>query len=384
MIRRQYFIPTLILSLGLIFTACKKDDKDPEPQQPSGPSYTVPGQYSFEDDGGNSTVSYTGQTQRLDMLSEMETYMKSANTLGVAIDAQTLRAMFANDGYTWSDDNNTGLNETTKQLKNKCFALHQDRFENWMDELAVASQSVVPGSNGTSGVVVSSTNPTKAYLNDANGRELVQVITKGLMGAVLYYQATGHYLTDAEIGSGVDNTTPVNPAAGKYYTAMEHHWDEAFGYFGVPVNFPNEPSDRFWGKYSNGRDGLLGTNNRLMNAFLTGRAAISNGDMATKEQQITRIQDAWQDVCAGTAIHYLNTAKANFGDNAIRNHALSECYGFTLSLMYNEGGDFSPAQVDEALEMLGENFYEITIEDINNTINYISSIAGLDEHKNDL
>lgn len=384
MIQRQYTVFTLVLSLGLMFTGCKKDDKDPDPQPTPEPSYTVPGQYSFEDENGNSTVSYTGQQQRLDMLSEMVTYMKSANTLGVEVEAQTLRNMFANDGYTWEDNQNIGLNGTTKQLKNKCFEFHRDRFENWMDELAIASQSILPGSNGTAGVVVSTTNPTKSYLNDANGRELGQMITKGLMGAVMYYQATSYYLSDAKIGNGVDNATPVNPAEGKYYTAMEHHWDEAFGYFGVPVNFPNEESDRFWGKYCNGRDALLGTNNRMMNAFLTGRAAISNGDMDNKETQIARVQAAWQDVCAGTAIHYLNSAKANFGDDALRNHALSEAYGFIMSLMYNDGGDFSSTQVDTALDMMGDNFYEITVEDINSTLNYVSDIADLDAYKNDL
>lgn len=383
MIQRQYILPALVLSLGLMFTACKKDDKAPDPQAP-GAGYTVPTQYSFEDENGNSTVNYTGQTQRFDMLEELVTYMKTANTAGVAIDAQTLSAMFANDNYTWSDDNNNGLNETDKQLRNKCFGPHQDRFDTWLNELAVASQSDVAGSNGTAGVVVSTTNPTKMYLTDGNGRELNQIITKGLMGAVMYYQATSYYLSDAKIGNGVNNSTPVDPSAGKYYTAMEHHWDEAFGYFGVPVGFPTEPASGYWGKYSDGRDGLLGTNTRLMNAFLTGRAAIANDDMETKDQQIARIQNAWQDVCAGTAIHYLNAAKANFGDHAIRNHALSECYGFVSSLMYNEGGDFSPTQVDEALALLGDNFYEIEVSDINAAINYISNIAGLDEHKNDL
>ena len=42
-------------------------------------NYDVPETYVFTDADGNSTVSYSGQTARMDMLSEMVTYLKSAN-----------------------------------------------------------------------------------------------------------------------------------------------------------------------------------------------------------------------------------------------------------------------------------------------------------------
>ncbi len=375
----------MILGLGVIVSSCKKDDPiPPVAENNDNNSYTVPDTYAFTDANGNSTVNYSGQTQRLDMLSEMVTYMKTANTSGTTLDAQTLKNMFANNGYTWQDDNNLGLNSTTKQLKNKCFELHQDEFEGWMDAIAAASQSDEAGSNGTAGVVVSSTNPSKQYLFDENGFEHGQLIEKGLMGAVFYYQATSYYLSESQIGNGVDNTTPTDPDAGKYYTAMEHHWDEAFGYFGVPVDFPTTSTDRFWGKYCNGRDGLLNTNSRLMDAFLTGRAAISNDDMAEKEAQIAAVRAAWQDVCAGTAIHYLNAAKANLADDALRNHALSEAYAFTWSLLYNTGGNFSEAEVIEILNHLGTNFYTISVSDIDMAIDHISMLAGLDDVKDSL
>ena len=374
-----------ILSLGIAVSACKKDDPEPPTDNNNDDGgYNVPDTYNFTDSEGNSTVSYTGQKQRLDMLSEMVTYMKTANNVGTELDATTLKNMFANNGYTWEDNNNLDLNNTTKQLKNKCFELHRDDFEDWMDAIALASQSVLPGSNGQAGVVISTTNPSKQYLFDENGFEHGQLIEKGLMGAVFYYQATSYYLSDSQIGNGVDNSTPSDPDAGKFYTAMEHHWDEAFGYFGVPENFPLTSSDRFWGKYCNGRDGLLNTNNRLMDAFLTGRAAISNNDMAEKEAQIAIIQGAWQDVCAGTAIHYLNGAKANISDDALRNHQLSEAYAFTWSLLYNDGGNFSASDVDTALDHLGDNFYNISVSDIDAAINHISSLAGLDDVKDQL
>ncbi|MEZ5022552.1 MAG: DUF4856 domain-containing protein [Chitinophagales bacterium] len=67
-------------------------------------------------------------------------------------------------------------------------------------------------------------------------------------------------MSDARVGDNVDNTTIEE---GDNYTAMEHHWDEAFGYLGVPVDFKsNWPSDRngrsqIWGSYIRGRDAML-------------------------------------------------------------------------------------------------------------------------------
>ncbi len=371
----------MILGLGIVVSSCKKDDPEPPIVENPDDSYDIPETYSFTDSDGNNTVNFSGQTERLDMLSEMVTYMKTANTSGTALDAQTLKNMFANNSHTWQDINGVGLNASTKQLKNKCFELHQDQFEDWMDAIAAASQSTEEGSNGTAGVVVSG---TKQYLFDENGFEHGQLIEKGLMGAVFYYQATSYYLSEGQIGAGVNNTDPADPNAGKYYTAMEHHWDEAFGYFGVPVDFPDTPSDRFWGKYSGSRDGLLNTNTRLMDAFLEGRAAISNDDMSEKDAQIAVIQAAWQDVCAGTAIHYLNAAKVNISDDAVRNHQLSEAYAFIWSLLYNEGGDFSQADVTEILNHLGSNFYTISISDIDAAIDHTSMLAGLEDVKNSL
>lgn len=372
----------VILALSILGTSCNDDDNDQPNQNPS--TYQVPETYTFTDADGNNTVNYAGQAERLDMLSEMTAYMKTGNTPGTEVDAAVLKDMFANNGYTWLDDNNIGLNASDKQLKNKCFELHRDQFESWMDALATASLSDTPGAQGTAGVVVSTSNPSKQYLFDENGFEHIQLIEKGLMGAVFYYQATSYYLSESQIGEGVNNTAPVDPDAGKYYTEMEHHWDEAFGYFGVPVDFPETSTDRFWGKYCIGRDGLLNTNDRLMDAFIRGRAAIANDDMSEKDAQTEVIQKAWQDVCAGTAIHYLNGAKANIADDAVRNHQLSEAYAFIWSLLYNEGGDFSQSEVNELLGYLGSDFYNISVSDIDTAIEQLSSAAGLNDIKDSL
>ncbi|MFK7949920.1 MAG: DUF4856 domain-containing protein [Saprospiraceae bacterium] len=323
---------------------------------PNDPEYTVPDTYSFEN------VSYSGQTQRLAMLQEMKTYMETANTAGNSIDADKLKAMYANTA-------NAGFTQTyddSKQLKSKTFENQQAIFEGLFEDFESASQSVIPAINGSAGVQVS-LDGLSAYFVNANGLEYTQVIEKGLMGACFYYQATSVYFGSEKMD--VDNET-VEPGEG---TAMEHHWDEAFGYLGVPIDFPsNTDGLNFWGKYINSRDALLGTNDKIMDNFLSGRAAISNDDLTTRDEAIIEIRDAWELASVGTAVHYLNTALENYNDDAIRNHALSEAVAFVYALQFNDGKKVTNANVNEILTKIGGdsafanmNFYTVSEADLN-------------------
>ena len=82
-------------------------------------NYDVPSTYAFTDADGNNTVSYGGQTARMDMLSEMVTYLKSANgsnATPATLDASTLLAMYDNSYTGWTDQSLVG---NGKQLKSK-------------------------------------------------------------------------------------------------------------------------------------------------------------------------------------------------------------------------------------------------------------------------
>lgn len=349
----------LLLAVAAVFLGSCKDKEDPEIE--------VPDTYNFEN------VSYSGQTERLNMMEEMTTYMKTGNTLGTELDAQELKDMFANE-------NNPFSFTSTKQLKSKCFSLDADLFETYMDSIAAASQSTVAGGPGVAGVVENA-GATKAYLLSANGVEYTQFIEKGLMGAVFYYQATAVYLSDDKIGSAVDNTT-ITTGEG---TDMEHHWDEAFGYFGVPIDFPTNTDDaRFYGGYCNSRDALLNTNDLLMTAFLTGRASISGKDMDAKNLQVPIIRDNWERVVAGTAIHYLNGSKTDFADDALRCHQLSEAAAFTRALRYNPTKKISDTNWQNVMDFIGENYYTISITDIDAARDLLSTTYGMDAIKDQL
>ena len=391
----------VLLSLGVAMTSCNKEtpgctdetasNYDADATEDDGSctyAITAPATYVFLDADGNSTVSYSGQHQRLNMLSEMVTYMKSANTPGTAIDASTLLAMYANEGYTWNDDENLGMTGSSKQLKNKTAGgdpAVTDMFEGWMTDLAAASATTTAEAyDGAAGVtgVVQSTISSSAYLQNGTGQEWVQLIEKGLMGACFHYNISSVYLGPGKMD--VDNTTPEDPAGGKYYTEMEHHWDEAYGYFTTAVNYPEEGIDRFLGKYAWGREDPLESATNIGNAFRLGRAAISAGDMDLRDAQIDIIRHELELMIGGTAIHYFNSGVTNIADDAKRNHALSEAMAFTMGLAYADNPTVSQADVDNVLAALGSDFYTVTPAAMIEARDMLADMLGLTEYANQL
>ena len=362
------------LSISLAFTSCSNNDDDDIDN-----TYTIPDTYSFVDSDGNSTVSFSGQTQRKDMLGEITTYMKTGNN-GDAVDAQQLKNMYANSGYTWLQDGSDpadlggNLNESTKDLKSKTangranMADQQAYFETLMDGLDAAS-------NGTDGVILS------GYLqSESTGKEWVQLIEKGLMGACFYHNLSTVYLGPGKMD--VDNTTPEDPDAGKYYTEMEHHWDEAFGYFTDDVNYdPMYASgDRFWGKYAGGsREDVLGTASAIYEAFRTGRAAISANDMDTRDQQISVLREQMELAVGGTAIYYLNKALVNIAQNGEQgktNHYLAEAEAFIHGLMFGGESSFSQSDVEGMMDAMA-NYNTLGTDEITGVRNDVATGLGI-------
>lgn len=356
-----------LLGSLLFLSSCSKDDSDD-----NDTSYDVPSTYVFTDADGNSTVSFSGQTDRLNMVSEITAYLKTSDN-GAQLDAQQIKDMLRNENDAFSD---ADLNASTKQIFNKIFLGDQNLFLQYADDIAAASTSTVDGADGTAGVL---SNGDKQYLFDENGYEITQLIEKGLMGALMYYQATSIYMGSDKMD--VDNSTPET---GEYYTAMEHHWDEAFGYFGAPVDFPQSSNAWFWEKYTNGRDGLLGSNTKIMDAFIEGRAAISNDDLTTRDNMISEIRAEWEKVVAGTAIHYVNGGLADIADDVLRNHQLSEAYAFIMALKYNEEASVSTQQVEDWLDLIGDNLYNVSSTDLNTLKDEMATAFGLEDVKDQL
>lgn len=359
-------------------------------------SIAVPSTYSFSKKG-HSTVNFSGQSQRLEMLSEMTAYLKSANTAGTAVDAQTLKAMYSNSAYPWADTNELGLTASSKQLKNKtAYGIAgglpdvsvQSLFEGYMDEIASISGSTITGSEtgeaGTAGIWPND-GVKGPYLMNGNGMEHTQLIEKGLMCAVFMSQMTVNYLGAI---SNDNNTEMVDSVEGKFYTEMEHHWDEAFGYFTSAIDFPTNGTDRFWGKYADGLQGVLQSGSKIMDAFLIGRTAIVNKHYTVRDAQIVIINDEIERVAAGTAIHYLNEAKSNIINNTTRNHVLSEAYAFINGLKFGansvSNNGMTASEIQMALDFIGTDFNAVTIANINSCIDLIASKTDLQAVKSQL
>ncbi len=325
---------------------------------------TPPSTYSFERNG-ISSVSYSGQNERLDMVEEIKAYLRLGDA-GAALSAQVL-----NDAYNNTNGNGNGFFSfmSVKDLRSKSFA--PDLDEQFMEDLfaaaETASRSGAEASEGTAGLLTRE-NSGQTILVDANGRELTQLIEKGLMGTVMYNQIFNTYFSDARTGDDVENTDLKEDAN---YTEMEHHWDEAFGYWNPPLDFTSdwpeerESEDRFWSHYSNVVDPLLSSNDRIMKGFIAGRTAIVNNDLVTKSEKRSEIITALDEVAAATAVHYINSTLTALNEGLIGEafHTLSEAWAFTNSLKYNPNRKLSLDQIEKIKEVDfgdGGNFWNTT------------------------
>ena len=340
-------------------------------------SISTPNIYAFERNG-ETTVSYSGQTERLNMVAEIKSKILAEADKGNVITEQSLLDAFEN-----TDGNGAGLFSftSTKQLKNKTFApdLDANLFENFFAEAATASEDANAGaiaSNGVAGLITRE-NSGKTILLDKNGREFTQLIEKGLMGAVFYNQIYNVYLTDARIGDEVEN---VALRDGKNYTDMEHHWDEAFGYVEAPVDFSSpwpdarEPELRFWANYSNVVDNvannLLGTNQIIIDALIEGRAAIVNQDFAGRDAAKATLAENLELVAAATTVHYINVTLGylNEGKTGEAFHTLSEAWAFANALKYSPDRKIDLATLEQIMEQdygADGNFWNVTSDGLN-------------------
>ena len=117
-----------IVLLGLL--ASCSDDNDSTPVVPLAPTT-----YTFERDGV-STVSYGGQTTRLDQADELYSALNDPGSSEAALDL-----MFGGDGNTSAGFTNEALNGTSKIIRSKTSAYASTAtnlaiFDGWLAEFA--------------------------------------------------------------------------------------------------------------------------------------------------------------------------------------------------------------------------------------------------------
>ena len=312
-------------------------------------TYAVPTTYNFYN------VDDSNQLILLAMTDQLTARMNQANTTGTVVSAQVLKDMFNNqNGYF--NDSTLHLNNSGLRLSNYCSAAAKADLINYFDSIGVYSQSTTAAAPGVAGV-------TAGYLLSPGGVYYNEVVRKTIMSGVLTY-SIDVYMADS-IGDAIDNTNVI-PGFG---TLMEHHWDEAFGLFGVPKDFPTDTLRlRYLGYYSNQVDTGLHSNATLMTAFITGRAAITSNDMGTKQTQATLVTTTLEQLEAASLVHELNAADryTQAGNLPAAYSTLSAALGFLRGLQY----DNSPARIITAAQLTqvqtlfgGLNLYGFTATD---------------------
>ena len=377
---KQTFKISLILLLAINWSCTNENDQN---------QIENPATYTFERDG-ISTVSYTGQSERIAMAEELIDAMLNFDET-----TPHLLEMYANQTANGEDADpfaDPTLNESTKSIKSKTAAskdffssntaesaIIKAEFESWIE--AQVSE-VFPNENivaepGVAGQIADGSSVR--YVN-GKGLEYDQIFGKGLIGALMVDQMLNNYLSTSVLDEA-DNRTNNDAgitAEGKNYTTMEHKWDEAYGYlFGASSNAAeptlNLGEDSFLNKYlarvNNDLD-FAGIANDIWEAFKLGRAAIVAGEYDVRDEQAQTIRELVSKVVAIRAVYYLQQGKNglplagnNYGPSF---HDFSEGAGFIYSLRFlrkpnSNNPYFSKSEIDAFMDQLfiGNGFWEI-------------------------
>ncbi len=391
--KKFQWLAMLLIVVSLFLSACGSDDVEPDPTD--GTKIDVPQAYVFDSrfEEGASSVSYSGQVVRNLLLQDLKATTDSVGKDGAkSVTVDDLLQFYAYDdalnlktltttGSISALENHYSALSTGKNLVGKISSdpvigynrTADDLVREWFKEIADNSQD--SNKLGTA----------MAYTTD-DGVDMSQMINKVLIGAVPYYQATGVYLNgllERDNSEARDGTDP--------YTAMEHGWDEAFGYFGAARDYARYTDDQLAGSVddftfdSNG-DGSIdfkseynfglsrnaakrdkgGTGvdltKEIFDAFLAGRTAITN--QGTVEEISSHRQAAangMEKVIAATVVHYINDTLSDMSklgtadeNRANLNKHWAEMKGYTVALQYNPFKLISDGQLRELHGIMGE------------------------------
>jgi hypothetical protein len=364
----------VILSLAVFSTllfSCTDDDSAVVIEQPV--VVEAPDTYTFTREG-ETTVSFGGQTSRLEMAASLMGQLNSENVL-----ASDLLTMF-NDGTGFGDST---LDDSGKKLGNKTAAYGDESVVEDIRAFITEYADVVSTSFSTdaeAGVAGSHTGAGGRTVRiNGKGMELNQVFAKSLIGALVMDQVAYGYLSATKIGDAVENVALED---GENYTKMEHHFDEGFGYvYGqesdITAAASPDGSGVLFAKYLKKVNASEepGIATEIYDAFKMGRAAIVANDSEVRDAQAEIVKTKMSRVILHKAAYYLRGAaeakSAAAVDYADYFHGLSEGYGFVLSLQftYDQNGVsyFSHAEVDTMLTSLeaGNGFWDITPEELN-------------------
>ena len=343
----------------------------------------------FEEHAGESSVSYSGQVVRNLLVNDIKSLI--ASNVGGGNTA-TINSMMANDDPNLAIYTGSGLN--TVQTK-----YHDISTSQLNDRLAAVISYTDPGYGANAQDMITGwVAESEGYSVRPGGLDLGQMTQKVMWGAIAYWQGTSKYM------SKIPNDDNTMSDDGDPYTAMEHHWDESFGYFGAARDYNtgySDDTDRKTDPYndSNG-DGLIDFKTEynmgwavtaakrdlvdgvsvdydftktIFDAYLEGRTLIYNQaplDEILVQRDI--ILNTWEKVVAAVSIHYINDTMSDLealisagdsnlawdnlpesGDGYKYNIHWAEMRAYAHGLIYNDFKLISDADIATVLGYMG-------------------------------
>jgi hypothetical protein len=261
----------------------------------------------------------------------------------------------------------------------------------WFDQLDAQARG---WANGTYPLDPSGA-PVAAVFITADGTDLQQLLQKFLLGAVAFSQGVDDYLDDDTAGKGLLSDHDALED-GENFTALEHAWDEAFGYFGASRDYVTWTDEQIatlrgrdtvqvdgaldltrevvWGHSQNAakRDLCGGCaappdlTRRAWDAFHAGRAYIASRDATLTPDEVSELAafrdeavSAWEEAIAATVVHYINELRGDLAGDPVGSFSnvakhWSEMKGFALSLQFNRLSPLSKARFAELHDLLGQ------------------------------
>jgi hypothetical protein len=344
---RNIFRTALLLGVISIVSSCKKDNDNIKP-------YTVPTAYSF------SNVEYKEAAARVSLSLGFGSYLSKATTRQLSQD--TINNLWNNTGnsftaeivvnlpYAFDALNTSGYNLAGKTADAVIFKAFADSM------VTMSSKRNNTGSQGVAGKVGS-------RLVNYRGVEFNQLVAKGLFGALSINNVVAHLNKVA-----TDDNNTVVAGTG---TAMQHDWDLAFGYIGLPktydssINYTVAPNNTNperplgFGGYFFERARPIKAGGTVFAAFLKGRAAIEAKDYAARDAAAATIKEYLEKTLAAAAYAYLSLSKTRTTD-ADRFHDFSEGTGFLLALKYRPTTLLSAQAYQELLDIVNVDFWALS------------------------
>ena len=366
---KNLILKSMLISLAIFAFSCDSDNDEGS----STPTIVAPDSYEFTRDGVSS-VSFSGQTTRLNQAEELYSGLNSSSATESGLDL-----MFNGDGNGSAGFADESLNGTSKIIGSKTSsstlagsATTKARFDAMITDFAT---NVVPNWNtdasaGTAGAISTPDGASTYHLN-AMGQEIDQLFFKGLIGAFTLDQIVNNYIHPNQLDSGsrIDDNDNDVLSGDNNYTDMEHKWDEGFGYlYGLEGDnlsaAGSSPSGngsllmKYFKKVNDEGGYEPGIGQVVYDAFIMGRTAIVNKNYELRDQQAAIIKVELSKVIGYYAIHYMNdyVAKLEAGNVAKAHHSLSEAWGFLLSLQFTNNGNDEPFMDRSTVEYFLDNY----------------------------